>query len=94
MKFKKVGKNVLLAVCDTDVLGKTLHRGDVAFHIREKFYKGTKVDLEEAIDKIGDCNIVNMVGRNVVQEAVKEGHVHPEAILKIEGVPHAQIVKI
>ncbi|MFW6111351.1 MAG: DUF424 domain-containing protein [Thermoproteota archaeon] len=94
MNFKKVGKNLLLAVCDIDMLGKTLHRGDVTFHIREKFYKGTKVDIEEAIHRMKECNIVNMVGHNVVQEAVKEGHVHPEAVLKIEGVPHAQIVKI
>ena len=29
-----------------------------------------------------------------VNKAIEEGMVHPEAVLKISGVPHAQIVKI
>jgi hypothetical protein len=35
-----------------------------------------------------------MIGRNVVQKAVEKGYVHPEAILNIEGIPHAQIIKL
>jgi len=36
---------------------------------------------------------VNMIGKNVVKRAIEKGYVHPEAVLHIEGVPHAQIVK-
>jgi hypothetical protein len=35
-----------------------------------------------------------MIGKNVVQKAIEKGHVHPEAVLNIEGIPHAQIVKL
>jgi hypothetical protein len=35
-----------------------------------------------------------MIGKNVVHEAIEKGHVHPEAVINIEGVPHAQIVKL
>jgi hypothetical protein len=43
---------------------------------------------------IENSTIVNMIGKNVVKEAIQRGYVHPEAVLNIEGVPHAQIVKI
>jgi hypothetical protein len=43
---------------------------------------------------IENSTIVNMIGKNVVQKAIEKGYVHPEAILNIEGIPHAQIVKI
>jgi len=43
---------------------------------------------------ITNSTIVNMVGKNIVQKAIEKGYVHPEAVLNIEGVPHAQIVKI
>jgi len=43
---------------------------------------------------IANSTIVNMVGKNVVQKAIEKGYVHPEAVLNIEGIPHAQIVKI
>jgi hypothetical protein len=94
MNLKKVGNNVLLAMCDAEILGKTLREGKITFHVKEDFYKGVKVNVEEAVAMIENSTIVNMVGKNVVKKAVEKGYVHPEAILNIEGVPHAQIIKI
>jgi hypothetical protein len=42
---------------------------------------------------IDNSTIVNLVGKCCVEKAIAEGYVHPEAVLKIEGIPHAQIVK-
>lgn len=94
MNLRKIGNTVLLAICDCEVLGRTLREGKIVFCIKEEFYRGAKVSLNEAMDMIENSTIVNMVGKNVVQKAVERGYVHPEAILNIEGVPHAQIVKI
>jgi hypothetical protein len=94
LNLKKIGENVVLAVCDCDLLGKTLREGKIVFHIKDEFYKGRKASLEEAVGLIGNSTIVNLVGKNCVEKAMKEGYVHPEAVLKIEGVPHAQILKL
>jgi hypothetical protein len=94
MNLKKIGGNVLLAICDVEILGKTLRKGKIVFHVKEEFYRGSKVNVEEAVAMIEHSTIVNMVGTNVVAKAVENGYVHPEAVLNIEGVPHAQIVKI
>jgi uncharacterized protein len=92
--LKKVGGNVLLAICDCEVLGKTLREGKIVFHVKEEFYNGGRVTIEEAVDMIKNSNIVNMIGKNCVEKAIAEGYVHPLAVLNIEGVPHAQIVKL
>jgi hypothetical protein len=94
MKLRKIGNHVLLAICDVEILGKTLREGKIVFKVSEEFYKGEEVDIEEAVAMIENSTIVNMVGKNVVQKAIEKGYVHPEAILKIEGIPHAQIVKL
>lgn len=94
MKLKKVGRNVLLAICDSEILGKTLCEGKIVFCVKEDFYRGARVDVEEAVSLIENSNIVNMVGKNVVSRAIRKGYVHPEAVLNIGGIPHAQIVKI
>lgn len=94
MNLKKIGKTVLLAICDADILGKTLREGKIVFCVKEDFYKGARVNIEEAVSMIRNCTIVNMVGKNVVKKAIEQGYVHPEGVLNIEGVPHAQIVKI
>ena len=94
MNLKKVGRSVLLAICDAEVLGKTLCEGKIVFRVKEDFYKGAKVSVEEAIMMIENSTIVNMVGKNVVGKAIEKGYVHPEAVLSIDGIPHAQIVKL
>jgi hypothetical protein len=94
MNLKKVGRNVLLCMCDAEILGRTLREGKIVFCVKEDFYKGPRVPLEEAVSMIETSTIVNMVGRNVVKKAIERGYVHPEAVLSIEGVPHAQIVKL
>ena len=94
MNLKKIGKNVLLCICDAEILGKTLREGKIVFCVKEDFYKGAKVNVEEAVSLIESSTIVNMVGKHVVKKAIERGYVHPEAVLHIEGVPHAQIVKL
>jgi len=94
VKMRKWGGYTLLATCDADLLGKILREGKIVFEIREEFYKGLKVSMEEAIDLIAQSTIVNMVGHRIVKRAVEKGLIHPEAVMKISGVPHAQIIKM
>ncbi len=94
VNLKKIGRNVLLSMCDTEILGRTLREGKIVFCVKEDFYRGTRVDVEEAVSMIKSSTIVNMIGKNVVKEAIEKGFVHPEAVLKIEGVPHAQVVRL
>jgi len=91
--MRKWGQHVLLATCDAELLGKVLRDGKIVFEVREEFYKGSKVSVEEAVDLMKQCTVVNMVGKCIVDKALEKGLIHPEAILKISGVPHAQIVK-
>ena len=93
LNIKKIGQNVLLAVCDCDLLGRTLREGKVVFHIKDEFYKGRKASVDEAVGLINNSTIVNLVGKNCVEKAIIKGYVHPDAVLNIEGVPHVQVVK-
>ena len=88
VNLKKVGRNVLLAICDCELLGKTLRQGKIVFHVKNEFYNGGKVSVEEAVGMIENSTIVNMVGKNCVDKAIAKGHVHPEAVLNIEGISY------
>jgi hypothetical protein len=94
VNIKKMGRNVLLAICDVEILGRTLREGKIVFCVKEDFYKGARVSIEEAVSMMENSTIVNMVGRNVVRKAIEKGYVHPDAVLNIEGIPHAQVVRL
>lgn len=94
VNLKQIGRNVLLAICDCELLGKTLREGKIVFRVKDEFYNGRKASVEEAVGLINNSTIVNLVGKNCVEKAIAQGYVHPEAVIKIDGVPHAQIVKL
>jgi hypothetical protein len=94
MNLKQNGRNVLLAVCDCNLLGKTLREGKIVFKVKDEFYKGRMATVDEAMGMISNSTIVNLVGKCCVEKAIAKGYVHPDAVLNIEGVPHAQIVKL
>jgi len=91
--LKKKGNKVLLAICDEELLGKTLREGKIVFKISEDFYKGKKISVDQAVSMIENSTIINLIGNECVKKAIENGYVHPEAVLKIEGISHAQIMK-
>ena len=94
VKIRKWGRQVLLAACDADILGKTFRDSDIIFEVKEEFYKGFKTSIEEAVNLIEKSTIVNLAGSKIVRKAIERGYVHPEAVIEVCGVLHAQIVKM
>ncbi len=94
VKLKQVGANVVLAICDVELLGKTLREGKIVFKVKDEFYNGGKASVDEAVSMINNSTIVNLVGKCCVEKAIAKGYVHPDAVIHIEGVPHAQIMKL
>jgi len=85
---------VLVAACDSDLIGKTFREGRLKLEVARNFYGGTLASLEETLRLLDSADVANLVGSSVVDAAVKQGLVDPDAIISIAGVPHAQIMKL
>lgn len=88
---KKMNKTVV-AVCDTDLLGKKFEEGDLQLDLTSDFYKGEEMDEKEAGDLIRNADAVNLVGEESVKLGLNEGIIDEEHIIKIANIPHAQAV--
>ncbi len=91
--IKKEGKNVILAICDEALLGKTLREGKIVFKITADFYKGRKISVDQAVSMIKNSTIINLVGNECVKKAIEIGYIHSDAVIKIEGISHVQLFK-
>lgn len=94
VKVFRYGRDVLVAVCDADLLGKTLRDGDLEVYIDEKFFKGSLVTIEKALSILETATVANLFGDKIVNEAKKRGLIHANAIIKISGVSHAQFIEL
>ena len=90
----RTGHEMLIAACDEAILGKTVVEGDIRLEVSERFYGGEKVDKRVFQEVLAIATIANLAGKETVDAAVEAGFVDPECVLWVDGVPHAQIVKM
>jgi len=93
MKLHKKGNDVVLAVCDEELLGKYFTDGKLRLHIKEDFYGGSKVGREELLKALKEATIINAVGERSVSIVIGDNNVLKEAIIRICGIPHVQLIK-
>lgn len=93
VKVHEQGNTLLLAMCDKDLLGKTIKKGDIEIKIGD-FYNGEEVSDDAALDLIKTATIINAIGRESVNILVKNNFITEENVLDIGGIPHAQIFKM
>jgi hypothetical protein len=94
IKIYKQGDDILIGACDEKLIGKKFTDGKFHINVTKEFYDGKRIDKEALIRYLENATIANLVGKETVNCAIKIGLINPECILKIKGVPHAQMVRM
>ncbi len=94
MKVHRQGRHVLVAICDAELLGRELKHGELTIKVSEHFYGGFRTDIEEALRLAEEANSINLIGKRIVEAAVKKGFIHREAVIEVASIPHAMMVKV
>ena len=86
----------IVAICDSELLGKKFEEGKFQLDIKESFYGGDEFPREQAVGIIQGMTredaTFNIVGEESVNAAVKAGIIKEEAIKKIANIPFALVL--
>jgi hypothetical protein len=85
---------IVVAMCDESLLEKTIERKGVKIKISKHFYGGKLIDEERAVKVMNEATIGNIIGKEIVKIAERNGFISKENVILIDGIPHAQFVKI
>jgi hypothetical protein len=94
IKIYKQGQDILVGACDENLVGKKFEEGKFHLDISKEFYDGQRVGINTLKRYLENATIANLVGRKTVECAIQLGLIDKDCILKIKGIPHAQMVKI
>jgi hypothetical protein len=94
LKKYTVRGDSIIAVCDEELIGKEFHEKGITLDISDIFYKGELVSKTGVIEALSHATIANLVGKRSVECAIKNGFIYRENVMKIGGVPHAQMVRM
>jgi uncharacterized protein len=94
-KIYVVKHEVVLAMCDKELIGKKLKGKYADVKVERSFYGERIIDDDVMVEKLlKHCGIGNLMGRRIVAFAIKKGFITKENVISIGGVPHAQFVKM
>ena len=86
----------IVAICDSEIMGKVFEEGVKQLDVRESFYKGEEKDEKEIIEIMMDLAkedaTFNITGKKSVLCALKAGIISKEGIKKISDVPYALVL--
>lgn len=95
IKIHKAYREVV-AICDSDLIGKMFEEGIRVLEVRENFYKGDEKSEQETIEIMQDLAkedaTFNIVGKKSCDCALKAGIISKEGIKQVQGVPFALIL--
>jgi hypothetical protein len=92
LKSYSVNKEVLVAVCDSELMGRTFQEGELHLAVNEDFFKGRPADKHEVKKALEEATIANLVGEQAVACGIDSGIVDEHCVITIDGIPHAQMV--
>ena len=87
-------QGLMVAVADPDLLGRKFEEDGVRIEVDEEFYDGEEACREKVSAKLDTAAIANLVGEEAVELGIETGTVDPDNVLNVDGVPHAQMVRI
>ena len=94
VKVYGTDKGKMVACCDEDLMGKTFRDGKLRLSLETRFYGNSLLGIREAMILLEQADVLNLVGRNVVDAAIHGGIVHPDAVISIAGIPHVQVMRL
>ncbi len=94
MRVYRVQGEVLVAVCDAEIVGKTFRDEEkgLKLEIKESFYGKEEVDADSVREMLKKATIANISGERAVRLAIEVGIVDEDKVLVIGECPHAQMV--
>jgi len=80
-------KNIMLNICDAELLGKKIIQDELTMHISESYYGQRFVEKDEAKTLLKNSSIINIAGKETVSLAIDLGIGSENGIKMVSEVP-------
>jgi len=87
------GREVVVGVCDEELLGKVFAEGGTRLEINKEFFGSMRIGGDELHNYLIEATSAMIVGEKAVRLAIKLGFINPDAVARVKGVPYAMYVR-
>ena len=94
IKIYRQGTDTLVGACDEKLIGKKFEDGKFQIDVKKEFYDGERITPNILKKFLEEATIANLVGELTIKAAIEMGLIDEDCIIRIKGVPHAQMVRM
>ncbi|MBD3341047.1 MAG: DUF424 family protein [Candidatus Lokiarchaeota archaeon] len=78
-----------VAVCDESLINKVFKEGNLKIEISERFFGTKLIPIENALKILKEASHFNIVGKNIISNAIELEILPEEGVRSINGIPMA-----
>jgi hypothetical protein len=86
-------QNLMLNICDTDLVGRTIKKEDFSLNISKSYFADRFVEKAEAEELLKNYAIINLVGKETISLSINLGIGSLKGVKEIDGVPFLSVFK-
>lgn len=94
VKVTEYQKNLMLNICDADLLGKNISQNELNMTISKSHYGDQIIEKDQATKLLENSSIINMVGKNTISLSLELGIGAKNGVKEISGVPFLIVFKL
>lgn len=94
LKIHKSPEGDIVALCDTDILGKKFEEKGIILDVKNDFFGGKAAAKKEVSRALSECYTANIAGNGAVKAALECGEIAESGVKSVAGVKYAMIFRI
>jgi len=94
VKVTNYEKNLMVNICDKDLLGKKIIQDQLNMNISKSYYGEKIIEYDEARHLLKSASIINMVGKETISLSLELGVGSENGVKKIGGIPFLIVFKM
>ena len=83
----------MVDICDLDLVGSKLEQDGLVINLASEYFMQNVIEHQDAKALLQKCEIANLVGQSIVDQALKLKLAKEVSVKKISGVPFLMIFK-
>lgn len=87
----KYQETTMINICDIDLLGKEIDKGDFIIDISKDYFLEEEIDENEAIILLKSSSVLNLVGKKIVELALRLKLAKENSVKVIGNIPFLMI---
>jgi hypothetical protein len=87
----KYQETTMINICDIDLLGKEINKGDFIINISKDYFLEEEIDEKEAMILLKSSSVLNLVGEKIVNLALRLRLAKENSVKVIENVPFLMV---